>query len=449
MNFTKKEIAGALDALYSGPDGTVRGWSIDSRTISAGDLFFAIRGPNHDGHAYVSQVLAKRAEAAVVDHIPEGCSDAAPLIVVDDVPLALQRLGSWARDRWGGSVVGITGSAGKTTTKEIVAALLATRLRTGKNAGNLNNHLGVPLSLLRLPCDSEVAVIEMGMNHGGEIAELASIARPQVAVVTNVGYAHIENFDSVDGIAAAKRELVESLTPEGVAVLNADDARVSGFAAVHSGRTITYAINHPAEVQAHDVSYSAEGCSFRVGNTFFRSRLTGRHGILNLLAGIAVASSYGIPAEELVEAAAAVEPGHMRGQRIHQNGIQHINDCYNSNPDAARAMVDVLADTPATRRIAVLGEMLELGRWSEPLHRELGRYVAGSGTNVLVGIRGAARHAVEAAIQAGFPAGAAYFFEQPVEAGEWVKGLAQPGDAILWKGSRGTRVELALERFMS
>jgi UDP-N-acetylmuramoyl-tripeptide--D-alanyl-D-alanine ligase len=447
MTFTKEEIAGALGAHYSGPDGTVQGWSIDSRTIEAGDLFFAIRGPNHDGHAFVAQVLEKGASAAIVDHVPQGC-DASRLILVDDVPRALRRLGSWARRQWSGSVVGITGSAGKTTTKEIVAALLATRLRTGKNTGNLNNHLGVPLSLLRLPFECEVAVIEMGMNHAGEIAELAAIARPRIGVVTNVGYAHIENFESVDGIAAAKRELVEALPPDGVAVLNADDPRVRGFASVHPGKSVTYGLGPGAEIQAHDVSYSADGVSFRVSDTVFRSRLTGRHGILNLLAGIAVAGLYGIPVEALATAAATIEPGHMRGQRIQHNGIQHINDCYNSNPDAARAMIDLLSDTPAVRRIAVLGEMLELGRWSEPLHRELGGYVAASGIDVLVGIRGAARHAVEAAMQAGFPAGAAYFFEQPEQAGECVKSLAQPGDVILWKGSRGTRVELALERFM-
>ncbi|MBL8232555.1 MAG: UDP-N-acetylmuramoyl-tripeptide--D-alanyl-D-alanine ligase [Bryobacterales bacterium] len=425
----------------------VRGWSIDSRTISPGDLFFAIRGPLHDGHTYVPQVLAKGASAAVVDHVPEGC-DVPALIIVNDVPLALQRLGAWARQRWGGPVVGITGSAGKTTTKEIVAAMLAAKLRTGKNTGNLNNHLGVPLSLLRLPSDSEVAVIEMGMNHAGEIAELAAIARPQVGVVTNAGYAHIENFDSVEGVAAAKRELIEALPADGVAVLNADDPRVRNFAGAHSGRCVTYGLSAGADVRASEVSHSAEGCAFRTGDVTFASKLTGRHGILNLLAGIAVAGLYGIAPSQLVDAAASLEPGHMRGQRIHRDGIQHINDCYNSNPDAARAMVDVLADTPASRRIAVLGEMLELGRWSEPLHGELGRYVASSGTHVLVGIRGAARHAVEAAIQAGFPASAAYFFEDPVEAGECVKRLAQPGDAILWKGSRGTRVELALERFM-
>lgn len=447
MEFTKTEIAGALGVLYSGPEGLVRGWSIDSRTISPGDLFFAIRGPHHDGHTYVPQVLAKGASAAVVDHVPEGC-DVPALLIVNDVPLALQRLGAWARQRWGGPVVGITGSAGKTTTKEIVAAMLATTLRTGKNTGNLNNHLGVPLSLLRLPSDSEVAVIEMGMNHAGEIAELAAIARPQVGVVTNAGYAHIENFDSVEGVAAAKRELIEALPADGVAVLNTDDPRVRNFAAVHPGRCVTYGLSADAEVRAVEVSYSAEGCAFRTGDVRFASKLTGRHGILNLLAGIAVAGLYGIAPSQLVDAAASLEPGHMRGQRIHRDGIQHINDCYNSNPDAARAMVDVLADTPASRRIAVLGEMLELGRWSEPLHGELGRYVASSGTHVLVGIRGAARHAVEAAVQAGFPASAAYFFEDPVEAGECVKRLAQPGDAILWKGSRGTRVELALERFM-
>ncbi|MCS7025998.1 MAG: UDP-N-acetylmuramoyl-tripeptide--D-alanyl-D-alanine ligase [Bryobacteraceae bacterium] len=448
MQFTMRETAAAMGALYSGPDGRIQGWSIDSRTMTAGDLFFALRGPYHDGHAFVAQAIAKGAAGAVVDHIPEAV-EVSSLMIVNDVLQALQRLSAWARTQWGGPVVGVTGSAGKTTTKEIIAALLSTSLRVGKSAGNLNNHLGVPLSLLRLPADSQVAVIEIGMNHRGEITELAALARPQIGVVTNVGYAHIENFDSVEGIAAAKRELIEALPAGGIAVLNADDVRVRAFATVHPGRTITFGLSDRADVRAEQVQYASDGCEFVCGGVRFRTKLAGRHGVLNLLAGLAVAQIYGLAFERLVETAALIEPGSMRGQRIHRNGIEHINDCYNSNPDAARAMVDLLVDTPASRRIAVLGEMLELGRWSEPLHRELGRYVAASGIHLLVGIRGAARQLVEAAVEAGLPARAAQFFEDPEQAGQWLKSLAQPGDVILWKGSRGTRVELALEKFLS
>ncbi len=448
MKFHLARIAEALGIGPVAAAGEAAGWSVDTRTLEAGDLFFALRGPNHDGHAYLAAAFEKGAVAAVVDHVPEGAKPEWTLLAVANTQQALEQLGAWARKEWGGNVVAVTGSAGKTTTKDIIAAFLEIHRAVGKTVGNLNNHVGVPLSILRIPETAEMAVLELGMNHAGEIAALTRIARPQVGVVTNVGYAHIENFGSVEGIAEAKGELIAGLGAEGIAVLNADDERVSRMAGRHTGRVITYGLSEKADVRARDVEYSAEGVRFRVGDVEIESRMSGRHGVLNLLAGIAVASVYGIGAEELREAARGFEPGAMRGRRIEKNGIVHINDCYNSNPDAARAMLDVLADMPARRRIAVLGEMLELGGWSEPLHRDLGFYAARSGLHVLVGIRGAAKHAVDAFVEAGLPAGAAYFFEDPKEAGAWLRTVAREGDAILWKGSRGTRVELALERFL-
>jgi UDP-N-acetylmuramoyl-tripeptide--D-alanyl-D-alanine ligase len=448
MNLTLQQVAAALHVSLEG-DGTITGWSVDSRTIQPGDLFFALRGPTHNGHLYLNDVLKKGAIAAVIEQdstndLPSGLA----YFAVPDTQHALEQLGAWARHHWGHDLVAITGSAGKTTTKDIIAAFLSVDRAVGKTVGNLNNHVGLPLSLLRLPDHSNVAVIELGMNHAGEIAALAKIAQPRIGVVTNVGHAHVENFDDIDGVAAAKRELIEALPPEGIAVLNADDERVSKFAAAHHGRVITYGFSENANVRAEDVSYSMDGVKFRVNGTELESKLSGRHAVSNLLAGVAVASIYDIQPERLVDAARAIEPGPMRGKRILNNGIIHFNDCYNSNPDAARAMVDLLADTPALRRIAVLGEMLELGHLSEPLHRDLGLYVARSGLNVLVGIRGAAIHAVEAAIAAGLPGDAACFFDDPASAGQWLRTIAREGDAILWKGSRGTRVELALERFL-
>ncbi|MCC6389428.1 MAG: UDP-N-acetylmuramoyl-tripeptide--D-alanyl-D-alanine ligase [Bryobacterales bacterium] len=446
MKFTVSTIAGALGVALPAASGEITGWSVDSRTLERGDLFFALRGPNHDGHAYLGEVFAKGASAAVVDRVPPEVPAGWTLLAVEDAQRALEALGSWAREQWGKDVIGVTGSAGKTTTKDVIAAMLGVRMVVGKTVGNLNNHIGVPLTLLRLNAESAAVVVEMGMNHGGEIAALARIAKPRVGVVTNVGYAHVENFDSVEGVAAAKRELIEALPADGVAVLNADDRRVARFGERCKGRVVTYGLTEDAEVRAEQVRYSLDGVRFRAGGVELESPLAGRHGVSNLLAGIAVASVYGIGPEEVVDVVKAIEPGAMRGKRIEKNGILHINDCYNSNPDAARAMLDLLADTPAGRRIAVLGEMLELGAWSEHLHREIGRYAAKSGMNVLVGIRGAARHAVTAAVESGLPAGAAHFFEDPAEAGEFVKGMAREGDVILWKGSRGTRVELALER---
>jgi len=425
--------------------GLVTGWSTDTRTLVAGDLYFALRGPNHDGHDHLTAAFEKGAIAAVVDrNVPA----AGVVLRVDDTLAALQQAAAWAREDWGRDVVGVTGSAGKTTTKDAIAHMLATKMTVGKTTGNYNNHVGVPLSILRVPGEARVAVIELGMNHAGEIRELAKIAKPDAGVVTNVGYAHIEGFDSIEGIAAAKRELIEALPGEGVAVLNADDPRVTRFNEAFDGRVVRFGLSAEADVRAQDIMYSLDGVRFRVGDVHFDSPVFGRHGVSNLLCGIAVAGVYGIRPEDLREAARTFTPGKMRGTLLKRDGILIYDDCYNANPDAVKAMLDLLGDTPAVRRIAVLGEMLELGRWAEPLHRDIGEYAAMSGISVLVGIRGVARKMVDAAIEGGLAEDAAFFFEEPEIAGELLKKIARQGDAILFKGSRGTHVERALERFL-
>ena len=450
MKFRLGQVAGVLGAnVESGR--MVTGWSVDSRTLEAGDLYFALRGPQHDGHAYVAEVMEKGAAAAVVERDADGPGGVlrGAMLRVDDPLRALQDLAAWARREWRGQVAAVTGSAGKTTTKDVIAQMLSVEMKTAKNEGNLNNHVGLPLSLLRIDENAQVAVLEMGMNHAGEIRDLAAIARPNVGVVTNVGYAHIDNFDSLDAIAAAKRELIESLEASGTAVLNADDTRVAAFAAAHPGPSVLYGQSEAAQVRAEDVVYSADGVRFRVGTTVFESTLTGRHSVSNILAGIAVAGVYGISPGRLQDSVHNLTPGKMRGERLLHQGVTIYNDCYNSNPDAVRAMLDVLRDTPARRRIAVLGEMLELGHWAEPLHRGVGDYAAVCGIDVLIGIRGAACHMVDAATHAGFSAGAALFFNDPAEAGRALRTLAEPGDAILFKGSRGVHVERALQQFLN
>jgi UDP-N-acetylmuramoyl-tripeptide--D-alanyl-D-alanine ligase len=429
--------AASLDAVEVG------GWSIDSRTVAPGDLFFAIQGERFDGHAFVEDVLARGAIAAVISRPAAAMEAARPVLEVADTLEALQRLAHWARRQWGRSIVAITGSAGKTSTKDIIAELLGVRLRVGKTIGNLNNHIGLPLTLLRIPDDAEAGVIELGMNHAGEIRDLAEVAEPQIGVVTNVGYAHLEAFDSIEGIAGAKRELIESLPESGVAVLNADDERVLGFSAAHRGKTITYGLSERAGLRATQVELSAEGAAFTVCGVRFETSLTGRHSVLNILAGLAVAKLFDIELRDLTRAVARLSPGAMRGERSRWRGITILNDAYNSNPEAARNMIDVLTREPAKRRIAVLGEMLELGHLGESLHRDLGDYVANAGVDVLVGVRGVSRSMVDQAKRAGMTH-AAFFFENPEEAGQFLREFARPGDAILFKGSRATRVEAAL-----
>ena len=298
-----QEVAQAMAAAGDPPPGLATGWSVDTRTQLPGDAYFALRGPNHDGHSFTQAALDAGASALVVDH-----SAGLPReLVVNDTLGALQQLGAWARGRWGGTVIGVTGSAGKTTTKDAIAHLLSSEIRTGKTVGNFNNHVGVPLSILRLPGDCTAAVLEMGMNHAGEIRRLAEIARPQIGVVTNVGYAHVEFFDSIEGVAAAKRELIEGLPPDGVAVLNGDDPRVRAFRDCHPGRSITFGFSEDADVRAESAKFGTDGSRFRACGVCFETPLAGRHGVMNLLAAIAVANIFDIPPARLRDAAATFE----------------------------------------------------------------------------------------------------------------------------------------------
>ena len=441
MTLDLQEVARVVRAVGDIPPVPVTGWSVDTRTQNPGDLYFALRGPNHDGHDYAGAAVEKGAAGVVVER-PAGLPGE---LVVNDSLRALQDLGAWARERWGGTVVAVTGSAGKTTAKDAIAHLLAVELPVGKTVGNFNNHIGVPLSVLRLPADCRAAVLEMGMNHAGEIRGLAGIAKPDIGVVTNVGYAHVEFFESIEGVAAAKRELIEALPPAGVAVLNADDERVLAFRETHAGRSVTFGFSERADVRAEAVELQPDGSRFRALGVDFETGIAGRHGVMNVLAAIAVASVFHIAPERLREAVRSFAPGRMRGERTEHNGIVVWNDCYNSNPEAAESMIDVLRETPAARRIAVLGEMLELGQAAGELHRRVGRYAARRGIDFLIGVRGNARVMVEAAADAGM---AARFVLDPAAAGECARETARPGDAILFKGSRGVRIERALERFL-
>jgi UDP-N-acetylmuramoyl-tripeptide--D-alanyl-D-alanine ligase len=445
MTLDLQEVARAMRAAGNPPAVKVTGWSVDTRTQKAGDLYFALRGPNHDGHDFVGAAVAQGAAGVVVERRTGAPNE----LVVSDTLEALQELAAWARANWGGTVVGVTGSAGKTTTKDAIAQLLAVELPVGKTVGNFNNHVGVPLSILSLEDGCRAAVLEIGMNHAGEIRRLAAIAKPNIGVVTNVGYAHAEYFDSIEGVAAAKRELIEALPRDGVAVLNADDPRVAEFRGAHPGRSVTFGFSEGADVRGEAAQFSADGARFRAAGVDFETGLAGRHAVMNLLAAIAVAGVLGIAPERLREAVRTIASGKMRGQRSEHNGMVVWNDCYNSNPEAAQSMIDVLRETPAASRIAVLGEMLELGRAGEELHRQVGRYAAEHGIDWLIGVRGQARAMVEAAAAAGLPRGRARFFEDPAEAGEFARLTAGPGDAILFKGSRGVKVERAMERFLA
>jgi len=427
-------------------------YSIDSRTVKSGELFFAVKGERFDGHDFVEQALSRGAMAAVVAREQVArYSNPAGLLAVDDTLIALQTLATAVRKMWGKTAIGITGSMGKTTTKEAMAHLLAIKYRVHRTKGNFNNHFGLPLGLLTLEPEYDLAVVEMGMSHPGEISALARIALPNQAVITNVAPVHLESFDSIAGIARAKYELIEALPHGGTAVLNGDDEYVSQFGRDFKGKVLLFGLKPTADVRAENIEVlGPEGTRFDLVSREIRqpvhSPLLGKHNVYNVLAAAAVALEHSITPSEIAAALPSLQPADKRGQVVQLGNITVLYDCYNSSPKALMAAVDTLAAMPARRRIVVAGEMLELGATGEQLHRECGRYIAGnragSRVDFLLGVRGLAKPMVEAARAAGVKA---EFVATPEEAGEWLAHETHEGDVVLLKASRGVKLEKALE----
>jgi len=453
MKLPLSKIADFISAHGDFPHEEIAlGYSIDSRTVGPGELFFAVKGERLDGHDFVGAALARGAVAAVVrkDQLHRFPGNM-KLLPVDDTLIALQTLATAVRKLWGKPLIGVTGSAGKTTTKEAIAHVLASKFRVLKSEGNFNNHFGLPLMLLKLEPEHDLAVIEMGMSHAGEIRALAKIAHPEIGVVTNVAPVHLEFFDSLAGIARAKYELIESLPSNGTAVLNADDEYVSHFGRDYKGRVIKYGTTFAADVSAENVqSKGAEGSEFDVvvagTRHYTHLPLVGEHNVLNALAAVAVSIACGIKASDAIAALATLKPADKRGQVLQLGNITVINDCYNSNPKALKAMVDALCAMKAARRIVVAGEMLELGPAGEALHRESGSHMGEKKIDVLIGVRGLAHALVDGAQQAGMRA---EFVATPEEAGEWLARETRDGDVVLLKASRGVKLERALETWQA
>jgi UDP-N-acetylmuramoyl-tripeptide--D-alanyl-D-alanine ligase len=458
MKLTLAEAAIGAGAVLEAPSSVanagalvVSGYSIDSRTVAPGELFFAVRGERLDGHDFVLAALDRGAVAAVVSRsrvaqLPDAAL-AVPLLIAEDPLLALQSLATHVRRQWGRRVVAITGSAGKTTTKEAVAAALGARFSVLKSRGNLNNTFGLPLELLRIEPEHEFAVVEMGMNHPGEIAALARIAAPDWGVVTNVGTAHIENFaEGQAGIARAKFELVASLPSTGIAFLNCDDPYVSQFGRDFPGRAVYFGAGPCADPQIVDVAEDLDGLhvTYRAGQRqgTLTLHLLGAHNASNAMAGLAVALEAGVDLDAAVNALQSLTAGDKRGQLLHLDGATILNDCYNSNPEALRSMIRTLAARPAQRRILVAGEMLELGEQGPALHSACGRAAAEAGLDLVAGVQGNAQHLAAAACAGGV---ASLFLPSAEAAGRWLSLNLQPGDVALVKGSRGVHLERAIE----
>jgi UDP-N-acetylmuramoyl-tripeptide--D-alanyl-D-alanine ligase len=455
MRLSTAEIASATGSALEVSERMVEGYSIDSRTLHAGDLFFALRGKHYDGHGFVKQAFEKGAAAAVVEGSYR-TEAGAPLIRVRDTERALQQLARAVRRKWGGRVIGITGSMGKTTTKEMVAAVLAQKFRVHKSEGNLNNHYGVPLTLLNLEPQHQVAVLEMAMSGPKEIELLASIGEPETGVVTNVAPVHLQFFDSLDSIARAKRELVEGLRQPAAAVLNHDDERVRQFSEGFKGRVVTFGLEEGADVRAINVRSVGNSDGSPVGMEFeirggaswgsFHLPLPGRHNVENAMAAVATASLFDVDPDAVRAALRRFQPLSQRAQvaRLAGNRVL-IDDAYNSNPRAAERMIEVLSGWPgAAHRIFLAGAMLELGSASPDLHRRVGRLAAESGVDWVLAVEGDARHFVSGAVEAGMPEERALFFLEAEEAGHFCAKIAEPRDVILVKGSRSVHLERAV-----
>lgn len=457
--------AAAAGRIVGGEPGAVFGGvSIDTRTLRGGDLFFAIRGERLDGAAFAAAAIGKGAGGVVVPRGWAGAqgsgSDAAALdyrrpavIEVDDTTAALQALAHAIRRASGTKVVAITGSAGKTTTKEVTGEVLSTRYRVIRNRGNFNNHVGLPLSLIELRQRPEIAVVELGMNHAGEISTLVRVAEPEVRVWTNVGDAHVGFFASVDAIAEAKAEIFEGAGPDALLVANADDRRIMARRARFRGRIVTFGIDGEADVRATAVvDRGVEGTSATVatarGTVEMSTPLVGRVNLQNLLAATATALEFDVPLADIAAKAATLKPASHRGEVVKlRDGIVVIDDSYNANPTATTRALELLASAAAARRVAVIGEMLELGDKADALHAEVGRAAARANVDLLVAVGGApARTLAAAAIAEGMPTGRVQYFAKSEEAAPAIAEALEGGDVVLVKGSRGVNTDVVVDR---
>jgi UDP-N-acetylmuramoyl-tripeptide--D-alanyl-D-alanine ligase len=449
--FTVQDIIRATQgALVAGDLAVpVTGVSIDSRSLMVGQAFVAIRGHRLDGHQFLAEAATRGAACLIVHTMPESVPDAVPLVMVEDTTVALARLAAWHRSRFRIPVVAITGSNGKTTTKEMIGAILATRWRTLRPQASFNNQWGLPLTLLGLETDHEAAVVEIGANQPGEIATLAEVAKPTVAVVTTVATVHTEFFRSLDGVRAEKVALVRAVAPDGHVVLNADDPRVRSMAGETQAMVLTYGRASAADVRAvGEVVEDGAGLEFTLEATGAQQRirleLAGRHNVTNALAASAAGVTLGFSLDTIARALAGVQPVYGRCVWRQAGPVRILDDTYNANPLSVAAALDTVDAHRGDRRLViVLGDMLELGDIADEAHRDVGRRVAALRPAEFVGMGRYAELAVSAARDAGL-AGAhhATTFEDTVA---FLLKRLIPGDLVLVKGSRGMRLERVVD----
>ena len=474
--FTVQEILEITGArVVTGQDprqlrGAIRRICTDSREARPGDLFVALLGERFDGHEFVEAAFGRGAMGAIVQDRSRftnmrtsatgqpgrGRSMGAQRAFVLEVPnslLAYQQLAAHHRRRFHHPVVAVTGSNGKTTTKEMVARVLEQRWNVLKTEGNLNNRIGVPHTLFRLTPRHQAAVVEMGVDQRGQTAQLCEIARPTIGLITNIGPDHLEFFGSLEGSAQAKAELVDFMPADGALVLNADDRYFDEFAARARCQVLSFGLTNRAQVRAVGVAQdSRRGVTFglvlpdRKRHSLVTMRTYGTHNVCNALAAASVGHLLGLSGSAIADGLASFRPTSMRSQVVVRDGIRIINDCYNANPASMRAAIDVLAELGATARtVAVLGDMLELGSDAFHLHREVGEYLAGRRVSYLIATGDLGKSIAEGARAGGMAHGQILEATDSSRAAVATKELVHRGDVVLVKGSRGMRMERVME----
>jgi UDP-N-acetylmuramoyl-tripeptide--D-alanyl-D-alanine ligase len=426
--------------VIQGGDVVTHSIVIDSREVKPDSAFFAIQGERLDGHQFVAQAL-QTALGAVVSQVPENIPAGKGIVQVGDTTLALQMLARAIRQRYDFMLIAITGSAGKTTTKEMIATLVETEKRTFKSWGNFNNLIGCPLCIDNTPDDTEVVVSEMGMNHKGEIATLAGLTRPDIGVYTNIGPVHIEFFGTVEKIAEAKAELLENVKSDGTIVINTDNEHVMRISREFAGTKVTYGIENEAQYRATAVTERGLlGTRFTVRaegeDRDFELALPGRHNLSNLLAAIATARVAGISWDGITKGIVNLKPAYHRGVVVPYRGASLYDDSYNSNPYALASALTLLKQADAKRRIAVIGDMLELGDKELDYHRDSGRAIPKE-VDAVIAVGKRAKSVLDGAREAGFADDKLHHFDDAQSAGEFLKTFIQDGDLVLIKASRG------------
>jgi len=445
------EIAQAINGniIQGNPGIVISRVSTDSRRIEPGSLFFALRGTRYDAHQFLDQAIAAGAGGLVVDREVEAPIDI-PVIKAPDTLAALQALAASNRERCGIALIGVTGSTGKTTTKDMIAAVLGTRLRTIKTMGNYNNEIGLPLTLLNMDENSEVAVVEMGMRGPGEIDTLCRIAKPNGAVITNIGETHLELLGTVSNIAAAKGEILENIPTDGFAVLNAESPYMQREAKRCRGKVVFFGIEQECEITAKDITAENGGNRFTAEIAGYEGEfflpVPGRHNVMNALAAIAVGRELGLSIEEMAEGLKTVTLSDMRLAIIEAGDIKIIDDTYNASPVSTGAALQVLKEVSCGKStIAVLGDMLELGPRAAEGHLEVGSIAADLGVDGLVAVGDLASGIADGALRAGLPAGKIHRCADNQEAITVLNGILREGDVVLVKGSRGMHMEQIVE----